>query len=151
AAAERTLAPAVWRKCSERLASSAAPSRGPSGEGDALVADAILGDLIAHGAAPVLDHAEEAADAVADPLAAHDEDGVGDGPNVAGRHLARDEVLELCLLGGNQEHGGDPGVVVAMGVDELPVAPHGQADLHAERLAVAVDHLPIEVVEEVRL
>src|SRR5439155_11020062 len=90
---------------------------------DVLLADAILGDLITHGAPAVLDDAQEGADAVADALAPHDQDGVGDGADVPGRHLAGDEVLELGLLGRDQEQRGHPRVVVAMVVDERAVPP----------------------------
>src|SRR5215831_6276267 len=59
----------------------------PLREGDPLLGDAIFGDLIAHGAAPVLDDGDEAADAVADALASHHQDRVGHGADVAGRHF----------------------------------------------------------------
>ena len=60
-------------------------------------------------------------------------------------------MLELRLLGGHEQHGGDRGVLVSMGVDELAVLPHGQADLHAQGLAVTVDDLAVELVEDERL
>jgi hypothetical protein len=55
------------------------------------------------------------------------------------------------LLGGDEQQRGDLRVIVAVRVDELAVLPHRQADLHAERLGVAVDRLAVEIVEEVEL
>src|SRR5262245_59057169 len=43
-------------------------------EDDAAVAHPVLGDLVAHRAAPVLHHAEEPPQAIAHSLAAHDHD-----------------------------------------------------------------------------
>ena len=91
------------------------------------------------------------AEPVADALAAHHQDGVGHRADVARRDLAGDEVLELGLLGGHQEQRGHRRVIVAVRVDEGAVLPHRHADLHPERLAVAMDGLPVEVVEDVGL
>src|SRR3990167_3277146 len=111
----------LWRKAARRAAASASPLAPAPGAGrraravpapcaitrasedDALLRDPILGDLVAHGAAPVLDHGQETPDAAAHSLAAHDEDRVGDGPDVAGGHLAPDQVLEPGLLGRSEE------------------------------------------------
>ena len=72
-------------------------------------ADAVLGDLIAHRAAAVLDDGEEARQPIADPLAPHDDDGIGDGADVPRGHLAGDEVLELRLLGRHEQERGHRG------------------------------------------
>src|SRR4026209_1102555 len=61
-------------------------------EDDPVLADAVLGDLIAHRAAAVLDDGQEARHPIADPLAPHDDDGIGDGPDIPRGHLAGDEV-----------------------------------------------------------
>src|SRR5262245_47564871 len=124
ARAERTRTPGAWRKRRRRARASASPSSGPLGKDDAVLADPELRDFIAHGAAAVLDHAEKAPEAIAHALAAHDEDGVRDGADVPGGHLAGDEVLELGLLGGDEQQRGHRGVVVSVGIDERAVLPH---------------------------
>ena len=116
---------------------------------EAPLGDAVLHDVVALGAAAVLHHAEESTEPVAHPLAPHHHDAVRDRADVARGHLPGDEMLELGLLGGHQEQRGHRRVIVPMGVDEGPVLPDRQADLHAEGLAVAVDHLPVQVVEDV--
>src|SRR5687768_86717 len=65
--------------------------------------DAVLDDLVTHGAAAMLHHREQARDAAAHALATHHEDRVGGGPDVAHGHPAREQVLEARLLGGDQQ------------------------------------------------
>src|SRR5205823_13924579 len=88
---------------------------------DPSAADAVLDDLVGHGAAAVLDDAQHPGDSVADALAAEDQDRVCGRADIARGDLARQQVLEARLLGGDEEQRRDPGVVVAVGVDEPAV------------------------------
>src|SRR5262245_12750700 len=80
---------------------AAMPGRA-SGEDEPLLADAVLHDFVAHGAATVLGDSDEAADTEPDLLAPEQEHRVGHRPDVARRHLARDEILQPGLLGRDQ-------------------------------------------------
>src|SRR5436309_4091849 len=92
--------------------------------------DAELDDLVAHRAATMLDHREQAGHALAHALAAHHHDRVGGGADVADGDPARQQVLEPCLLGRHQQQRGDRRMVVAVRVDELAMPPYRQAYLH---------------------
>src|SRR5262249_16943897 len=115
-----------WRTGGRRLGGGGGGGRGrpphhprPPARG-APRAVAVLDDLVAQGAAAMLHDAEDAGQPVADALAAEDHDRVGGGADVAGGHLARQEVLEPRLLRGHEEHSRQRGVVVEVRVDELP-------------------------------
>ena len=99
----------------------------------------------------MLDDAEQPRQPAAHALAAEGQDGVRGGADVARGDLPREEVLEPRLLGGDQQERRDARVVVPMGVDELAVLPHGQTDLHPERLGVPVEDRPVELVEHEEL
>src|SRR2546428_3171994 len=118
---------------------------------EAAAPDPELDDLVAHGAATVLDHREHARHAVAHALAAHHDDGVGGGADVAHGHLAGQEVPDPRLLGRHEQERGDRLVRVAVAVDERAVLQHRQADLDAYRLGVAVDRLAVQLVEHPEL
>src|SRR5205085_11633865 len=60
--------------------------------------DAVLDDLVAHGAAAMLDHGEHSRQPLAHALPAHHDDRVGGGAEVADGDLARQHVLEPRLL-----------------------------------------------------
>src|SRR5690349_1131348 len=68
--------------------------------------DAVLDDLVAHRAAAMLHHRQHARDAGADALAAHDDDRVGGGADVADGHPAGEQILEARLLGGDEQQCG---------------------------------------------
>src|SRR5437870_422014 len=70
---------------------------------------------------------------------------------VADGDPARQQVLEPCLLGRHQQQRGDRRMVVAVRVDELAMPPYRQADLHTERLRVAMDRLAVQLVEHPEL
>src|SRR5678815_5207700 len=94
ARSERTRRASTCRKCRRRRSASASRSSAGLREDDPVLADAVLGDLIAHRAPAMLDDGQEARHPIADPLAPHDDDGIGDGPDIPRGHLAGDEVLE---------------------------------------------------------
>src|SRR5688572_15530108 len=70
---------------------------------DAPCPDPVLRDRVAHGAPAMLDDRYHARHAIAEALAAHDEDGVGGGADVARRHLASEQIFEPRLLRRHEE------------------------------------------------
>src|SRR3546814_19888345 len=66
-----------------------------SPEGDPLLADPELDDLVGHGAAPVLGDADEPPDTRPDLLTAHQQHSVGHRAEVPGCHFAGHEILEI--------------------------------------------------------
>ena len=99
----------------------------------------------------MLHHAEHARQAVADALAAQDHDRVGRRADVAGGHLAGQQVLQARLLRRDEQQRRDRRVLVQVGVDKLTVLPDRKTDLHAQRLGIAMDHLAVQLVEKKEL
>src|SRR5688572_30091594 len=98
------------------MASTNSPDDETLPELDAARADAVLDDLVGHRAAAMLDDAQHPGEPAADAFAAEGEDRVRGRADVARRDLARQEVLEARLLGGDEEQRRDVRMVVAVGV-----------------------------------